>query len=174
MPLGSSNIDEIERWFDQIIATIDFTLPGKDKSLGRDLVGVVAQGIIDRSVPDAQGPDGAKWDDNKDPYKAWKATEYDAFQPGILTGQMLSLESVKGETTVGKDSVEMKYGTDTPSAGSRNGKAPPAAKEPPTDRQKAGWFHEKGNEFYGLDDEIANDCVDECAEALANYIEGQA
>jgi hypothetical protein len=174
MPLGSSNIDEIERWFDQIIASINFTLPGKDQSLGRDLVGVVANGIIDRSVPDAKGPDGNPWAENHDPYKAWKAKEYDAFQPGILTGQMLSLESIKGETTINPDSVEMKYGTDTPASGSRNGKAPPDAKEPPTDRQKAEWFHDRGNEFYGLDEAIAADCVDECAEGLADYIGGQA
>jgi hypothetical protein len=172
--MSSSNIDEIGRWLDQIIDTIDFTLPGKDASLGKDLIGVVAEGIIDRSVPEAQGPDGAKWDDNEDPYKSWKAVEYDAFQPGILTGQMLSLESVKGETTVGKDSVEMKYGTDTPASGSRNGKAPPSAKEPPTDRQKAGWFHDRGNEFYGLDETIADDCMAECSEAIDDYIGGQA
>lgn len=168
--MSSSNADEISAWLDKIIDGIDFTMPGRDKSLGRDLAGVVAQGIIDRSVPVAVDPGGTPWDDNEDPYKGWKARKYDARQPGILTGQMLSLESIIGDTAIASETVEMRYGTDTPAKSSRNGVDPPKAKEPPTDRQKAEWFTESGREFYALDEKIADKCVKEMSEGVGDYL----
>src|SRR4051812_11189637 len=101
--MSDSNIDEINAWMDDVIDGIVFTMPGVDQSLGRDLAGAVAEGIADRSVPDAKDPDGGTWDDNREPYKSWKAAKYDAYQPGILTGQMLSLESLLGETAIAAD-----------------------------------------------------------------------
>lgn len=168
--MSDSNIDDVARWLDEVVDTIDFELPGADRSLGRDLAGVVANGIIDRSVPDALDPDANPWAPNEEHYAAWKKKEYDADQPGVLTGQMLSLQSMMGETQVTSDAVEMVYGTNTAATRARNGADPPKAKEPPTDRQKAGWFTDGGREFFGLDEEIADDCVEAMGEGIDRYL----
>lgn len=169
---GGSNIDDVERWLDEMIDSINFTLPGKDQSIGRDLAGVVAEGIADRSVPDARDPDGASWAPNEEPYKSWKRKKYDADQPGILTGQMLSLESLKGETDVAPDQVTMKYGTGKPAERARNGAARPKAANPATDREKARYFTDSGRPFYALDAEIAAKCVEEAKDAITDYLKG--
>lgn len=169
---ASSNIDDVSAWLDAIVAGIDFSIPGRDQSLGRDLAGVVAEGIADRSVPDAVGPDGGEWPENKEPYRSRKAKKYDAHQTGILTGQMLSLESLLGETTIGADEVEMRYGTGRPAERARNGARPPASRNPATDREKAGYCEDMGIEFYALDDAIADACVDETAGAVDGYLAG--
>lgn len=166
----SSNIDEVSLWLDGILDSIKFDMPGRDQSLGRDLAGVVAEGIADRSVPDAVGPDGEEWPENHEPYKSWKAKKYDAFQPNILTGQMLSLESLLGETTIGPDEVEMKYGTGKAASRARNGAAPP--KDGATDREKAVFAEEHDRPFYGLDGTIADTCIDEASRVVDDYLGG--
>jgi|GEM_PF-2915897 len=168
----NSNIDEVGQWISGILEGIDFTMPGADQSLGRDMAGVVANGIIDRSVPDAQAPDGSTWAANEPEYAARKRARYDADQPGILTGQMLSLESVKGELTLAPAEVTMKYGTGESAKRARNGAEPPKASDPPTDRQKAEWFTEGGRPFYELDDQINEAVVKEAEDAIEKHLEG--
>lgn len=167
---GSSNIDDVERWIQEQLDKIDFTRAGVEESLGRDLAGVVAQGIVDRSRPDAMDPSGGTWADNKEPYKSRKAKKYDAYQPGVLTGQMLSLTSMLGETTITSDQVEMRYGINKPSTDSLNGQPPPKAANPPTDRQKAQWFTEGGRAFYALDQTIADKVIEAAEEAVPNLL----
>src|SRR5690242_4486710 len=106
----TSNIDDVSRDIESLIASFDFTSPGKDASLGEDLAGLIAERIIDRSVPDAKAPDGSTWAANEARYAAYKRKKFAADQPGILSGQMLSLESVKGRLTIDPDRLEMTYG----------------------------------------------------------------
>lgn len=167
----ASNIDEIGAFLDMAVETFDFTRTGKEKSLGRDLAGVVALGIQERSIPDHLDPTGNPWAANEEKYARWKREKYEVDQPGQLTGQMLGLESLIGETRISSDSVEMIYGVDKPAEKTLNGAELPKAKEPPTDRQKAEWFTEGGREFFGLDETIAEACVKEVDQSLDAHIE---
>jgi hypothetical protein len=164
----TSNIDEVALWISGIVDSVDFTSPGRDGSLGKDLAGVVAEGIIDRSVPDAVDPSGSRWAPNEERYAAYKREKFAADQPGILSGQMLSLESVTGQLKVMPDMVEMHYGTGSGASRSRTGAALSESQQSVSDRDKARYFADSGREFYALDERIsealasaAQDAVDD-------------
>jgi hypothetical protein len=166
-----SNADQVAGWIDRVIDGFSFALPGEDQSLGRDLAGIAAQGMIDRSVPDARSPDGGTWPANEPTYASWKRKKFDADQPGILSGQMLSLESMMGEVNVSADRVEMTYGTGTTPTRARSGAALTAGQRQATDRQKAEWFTEGGRRFYGLDENIAAEVVAHAGERFGEYLD---
>lgn len=165
-----SNINEVKLWLHGIVDSFDFTRPGKDGSLGRDMAGVVAEGIIDRSVPDAVSPDGSGWAANEARYAAWKRAKFAADQPGILSGQMLSLESVRGDVKVTPTEVTMNYGIGSGASRSRTGAALSASQQATTDRDKARHFAEGGREFYGMDRQIADAVVAEVEDAIADHL----
>lgn len=165
-----SNIDQVKVWIDAIVDSVDFTLPGRDQSLGRDLSGVVAQGIIDRSVPDAISAEGTGWAANEEKYAAWKRAKFAADQPGILSGQMLSLQSVQGDVRVFPYSVEMNYGTGAGATRSRTGAALSASQQSISDRDKARYFADSGREFYGLDRTITEAVVLEVEAAIGDML----
>jgi hypothetical protein len=166
-----SNAQEIERIMMELVAGFNFTVKGKDSSLGKDLAGLAAEGIVDRSVPDAIAPDGSAWPANEERYAKRKAGKYDAHQPGQRTGQMLSKESVMGETVVGADVVEMRYGTATPPTSAANGTELTQEDMDITDIEKA-FFFSKERPFYGLDQNIADTLGAEAGEALGEYLDG--
>jgi hypothetical protein len=168
----SSNIDEVAAALDALIDGFDFTRPGKDQSLGRDMAGVAARGIIDRSVPGCKAPDGSDWAENEEHYADAKRAKYDADQAGIRTGQMLSLRSVLGEVTVTRDQVVMRYGTGEAPKSAANGAELTDSDKARTDREKAGYFTEKVGEFYGLDATIAGELTAEARDALHSYLRG--
>lgn len=170
MAAMESNIDEVARWIDDVVDSVNFTMPGRDASLGRDMAGVVAEGIIDRSVPDAVSPDGGTWAPNEARYAAYKRKKFAADQPGILSGQMLSLESVRGEVKVLPNSVEMTYGIGATPSRSRTGAPLSASQQATTDKDKARHFADGGREFYGLDRTIAEAVMIEVESAIADYI----
>ena len=164
-----SNLSAVVAEIDRLVQSFDFTIPGKDQSLGRDLAGVVAMGIRDRSVPGRKAPDGSTWDDNEPRYAAKKRAKYDADQPNVRTGQMLSLESLKGRTAISADDVTMEYGTDTPAASALNGTTLTKGDTAVTDVEKAGYCSER-RPFYGLDDTIGDAVRTAAAEALGDYL----
>lgn len=166
----SSNLGDVALWIDSIVESIDFTMPGRDQSLGRDLAGVVAEGIVDRSVPDAVSPDGSGWAANEARYAAWKRAKFAADQPGILSGQMLSLESVKGQVKVTPDSVEMTYGTGSGASRSRTGAALSASQGAISDRDKARHFADGGREFYGMDRQIVDAVMAEVEDSVVHLL----
>lgn len=175
MSTGSnSNIDAVAADIEAIVASYDFTLPGDDQSLGRDLAGVVATGIADRSAQ-GKAPNGSDWAENREPYKSRKAKRYSALLPNELTGQMLSLESLKGQTTIAADAVEMKYGTGEAATRARTGPAD-ARDCVATDQQKAEWTTEGASgpprPFYELDNAIADECQKVAGEALVKHLKG--
>lgn len=166
-----SNFLEFEAAFRELMDGFSFQIPGKDQSLGRDLAGIAAQGIVDRSVTEQAGPNFQGWRANDPKYTARKQKEFGVDLIGVRTGQMLSLESVMGQTTVGDDEVEMKYGTNTPASRSSTGMGKLKADEP-TDTQKAGWFTDGGREFYELGDVDAEAIYDAATKALEDYLTG--
>jgi hypothetical protein len=166
-----SNGEEIERLLAELVAGFDFTVKGKDGSLGKDMAGSAAEGIVDRSVPEAIAPDGSVWPSNAEKYAKWKARKYAANQPGLRTGQMLSKQSIMGETVIGPDVVEMRYGTGTPPASAENGTDLTQSDQDITDIEKAFFFSAE-RPFYGLDQDIADKLGAEAGEALGEYLDG--
>jgi hypothetical protein len=163
--------------------TFDFTLPGRDKSLGRDLAVRVASGIAQRSL-DGKDPDGNDWPPNSDNpkgkgYATYKLKRYDVDRPGELGGQMLSLLSLMGNVVVTPNRIEMTYGIDTPPQRptARNGVPLKDHELIPTDREKGDWFT-NGNSrtgqpprrFFEFDEEIAASLVTLVSEFLQEYL----
>jgi hypothetical protein len=148
-----SNIDEVAAWEKALIDSFDFTRPGTDQSLGRDMAGDVAEGIHERTVDRRQDVDGNKLVANEYHYAAWKAETLNVYQPLVKTGQMTSLLSLIGDVTVTPNEIVMSYGTGDQDA------------EGATDRDKAAWNSGKWP-FYAIDDLIVAKLVDRAADAF--------
>jgi len=153
----SSNIDDLARWERELIDTWDFTVAGESQSLGRDMVGAVAEGINERTVADQKDATGGDLTPNEARYAARKAREWGSHQPLIRSGQMLSLESLIGEVEVEPHQITMRYGTGRP-ATRVSGPGGKLRDDEPTDREKAGWNSEE-RPFYALDEAIVDDHV---------------
>lgn len=165
-----SNIDDVDAWIGRLVDGFDFSRPGRDGALGRDLAVAAARGIQERSVPDCLAPDGSIWLANEPRYARWKRARHDADQPGVRTGQMLSQTSLLGRTTVSADEVEMRYGTGQPPGSAANGAELAEGDRKTTDVRKAGFFTESGRAFYGLDETVAAKVRETAAEALDDYL----
>jgi hypothetical protein len=166
-----SNLDDVAGWLDRLVAGFDFSVPGKDQSLGRDIAGAVVEGIQDRSVADGNDATGAAFMVNAPWYAKWKAKKYSALQPGILSGQMLSSASLMGETEVNADEIVMRYGTGDagPDESSTGVKLKGTQ---PTDKEKAEWFTAGGRPFYALDGTIRAAVVTLAGDALDEHLKG--
>ena len=148
----------------------NFTVAGEEKSLGQDLIATTAQAIQERSVPDATDPDGGTWAANEPRYARYKQRKYDAHQPNIRTGQMLSLKSLIGESTVTADEVLMRYGTGQSPDSAFNGTELTRSDREITDIEKA-WFASRNRPFYAIDDEIIDLIGTIAGESLDQYME---
>lgn len=165
------NADQVGDDLEEFVASFNFLMPGQGSSLGLDVVDLVVEEIADRSVPDRKDPDDEEWAANEEKYAAYKARKYDALQPGILSGQMLSQESLRGKPEIQADAIEMTYGTGDPPAGTaRNGAALTESQKRATDRQKADWFTKSGRRFYELDTTLSADVKDMLADRLDEHI----
>lgn len=166
-----SNAEQVGAWIEDLVRGFVFTRPGVDRSLGEDLAAEAARAMIDRAVPDAKGPDGSGWQANESRYAQWKRRKFDADQPGILTGQMLSLASMLGSPTIGDDRIAMTYGTgERPGTTARSGAAVPDYMRQLTDREKAEHFTSGGRAFYGLDDTVAARVIAVAERAWEQYL----
>jgi hypothetical protein len=140
---------------DACVDTFDFTLPGRDQSLGRDLAVRAAAGIADRSNRGLDA-DGQPFKPNEKRYAYRKLQRYGVDRPGELGGQMLSLTSLLGRPEVTRDAVVMRYGTgERPPANSRSGVPLRPWETKATDADKARHFTDSGRRFYELDGKIA-------------------
>lgn len=164
-----TNFDQHTAWFRNLVDSFNFKLPGKDESVGKDMANLAAQRMTDRSEQQQGGPDGNIWLANEPKYAAWKRKKYDVHAVGVLTGQMLSHESMLGAVTVDAEEVTMRYGTGEPATRFRGGETYDV-ENPPTDRQKAEWFEDGGRKFYGLDERISDELAKTAGEALDEYL----
>jgi len=149
---ASSNIDQVVAWLEQFVADFDFTRPGVDQNLGRDIANVVVERIQDRSQQQLD-PDGSPWPENStkpspwmpNGYKAWKEERYGWSQPGYRTGQMLGITALKGQTEIEQKKVTLRYGW---GAQTHQSFAPTGylskQDEKRTDREKAEYAHTGG------------------------------
>ena len=183
--MASSNIGDVMEFLRDFVEGFDFTRPGRDQSLGRDLAHAQVDQIMTRSSK-FQSPDGSQWTGNSTSpwrrypqgYKQWKEEQYgwdDA--PNYRTGQMLSQLSLFGRTRIEPRQITLIYGIEaapTRSA-SPNGHLNLETDGKVTDVQKATWAHggEKGKParpFYGVGDGDAEALCAVAREALHEYI----
>ncbi len=172
---ATTNIDAVVASLERFVQSFDFTRPGKDQSLARDVVNTIAGGIQRRSIDDKKGATKS-WKDNAPKYEEYKEKKYGVFdQPNVRTGQMLSLQSLKGSgTRIEKDRIEMVYGTGDPPQGSATGATLGKKDKAVTDKQKADWAHNNTKNptrpFYEADDKIAEKVGEVLVENLNGYI----
>ena len=152
----SSNIEDISRLEEELL---------RGWNLGDDadaIAGAVAEGLRERTYDRGLGADGERLKVNEPKYAARKAKEFGSTRPLVRTGQLLDIESLKGDVEASPDAVTMTYGTG--GAGEGGG---------PTDREKAAW-NSGERPFYALDDAIVDERVMPIvADALDRRLEGR-
>lgn len=164
-----SNKDDLMRDLRDLIDSFGFDATIEGKNLGQDCAGIVADGIAARSIDDESGPDG-QWKPNAPEYAKWKARKYGVGKPNIRTGQMLSHQSLIGQTVITTASVEMNYGTGQPPTSSATGQGYDQKRDGEiTDIEKA-FFCSTTRPFYLLDDIIADRVLFRVDQCLQEYL----
>lgn len=153
----------------KLLDEFNFTRAGHEESIGKDAAGIVAQGIIDRSVNDQGGAAGA-WLPNDPDYTAEKARKYGVELIGFRTGQMISLPSLLGNVDVEPDTVTIRYGTGQPPREAMSSSYISKGDQAVTDTQKAGYFTEKKGPFFEWDEPIARAVREHMADELVRFI----
>ena len=163
-------IEEYFKKLETLLGTFDFTRQGHEESMGKDAAGIVAQGIINRSVNN-QGGASAAWPQN-DPerYTPMKIRLYNVALIGFRTGQMISLPSLLGKVDVEPQEVTIRYGTGLPPKSSMSSNYISPSDEAITDTKKAEYFTEKKGKFFELDEVIAGEVHDYFEKELALFI----
>jgi hypothetical protein len=179
MTIGQSNIDDVMRDLEAWVKQFNFTRPGFQGSLGRDVAMAVVDGIADRSDRRRAGAD-AVWQENVPKYRKWKLRKYGIDEPNARTGQMLSQLSLYGRTTIEPELVLLTYGTDTATAGAVFGgehtEKDLARDRKRTDTEKAYFahtgqsIHKIKRPFYEMDEIISADVQKIVEESLADYL----
>jgi len=169
-----SNIDSISRWLDECIDEIGWDLPaGPASTIGEAAMDVIVDGIQARAR--VQQGDDVEWPDNSPTYADEKFETYGATEVNVRTGQMLSRESLKGQATIDKETVEWGYGTGTVSV-----KAKTKQDREVTDIEKAYFAHHGQSRkrierpFFSLDDVDADNVVLVVESGIAEHFERKA
>lgn len=154
----SSNVSDVERDINELVATFGFEIAGVvGKSLGEDIVHAVADAISE-DCRQGTAPDGSQWADNKEPYKTWKADEFGVFDPGYLRGDTLSIQGLVGEVEVSDSAIVQRHGI---GAVDETGAV---------DKDKGEWLTNGGRPFYAFNQARADRAVAVAAEGLERHI----
>lgn len=104
------NVDEIEAAFEELfVEKMDLTRDG----LGEELADIVAQGILRRTIADQRTSIGTALSPNAPDYaarKEKKGIRTIGVGIGPTSGEMLSMEQIKGRREITPDKVVMTYG----------------------------------------------------------------
>lgn len=175
------NLTVVARLVDEVADAVDFTRPGVDRMLGRELLALIAEGIAIRTIQRQVDPGGNPLKPLSPGYLKWKRAKFGIEKIGILTGQMLSQRSLEGVQEFSKTTASMTYGVNEPAirpgstmgAPKRSFKQSAEDETPPTDREKARKF-EVHREFYALDGEIEDAAVEHVAKYLDLFISARS
>ncbi len=188
----SSNIHEVVGWLRQFVEGFNFTRPGKDQSLGRDILNVVVRGrnldslggILGRCA-EHKDPEGNEWAPNSSKPSRWHPKGYAGFkedeygiidEPNRRTGQMLSQLTMTAKSTIGPTEIEIRPGTDQPpsSSAAPTGLLSEEDKKV-TDTEKIIFAHTEtpdkpARKFYGVNEEDRRNVIEVAQENLNDYI----
>lgn len=168
MPTYTSNSEQLLADLKSLATRFGFLATIEGKTLGDDIAAITADSIHARSVDRESGTDG-QWPANAPKYAAWKARKYGVDRPNIRTGQMLSLQSLLGQTAVTTHQVQMMYGTGHPATRSATGMGFDPGRDDLADVDKA-YFCSTSRPFYELDDEISDRVFDRIEKCLEDYL----
>lgn len=155
---GSHNVDQVYDDIKDFVDGFNFTAQTEDKSVGRNVCGVIVDGIVRRSIDEQRSADAA-WDALNAKYKAWKIKKYGVDSIGYKTGQMLSHVSLLGDIQITPELVTLLYGTGAADPDDSN----------ITDIEKAFFFSNR-RPFFELDDQIADAAFARIEELLEDYL----
>lgn len=153
--MADSNIEQVQRWLDQLGHVCDFDGPGATGGTFADeLFDAYADHVYDRSVGAAKAPDGSNWEDNRESTKRRKTTN----TVGVESGEMLSLEQLKGVREIGPDEATLTYGTSQSARDklnwfTRGSEENPAPADVP-DCRPSGASNQPSREVWGMDEAI--------------------
>lgn len=170
MPDDTSNIDEIERMFDSFDQSIDFTRPGREGSLGEDLLDDQALRISDRARQE-EGP-GGPWDANQGEYGERKRKRGLPVGRGMKTADgspdvMLSLVNLKGERSITPSEATMTFGVSQ--AAKDKGNYFTHGSEGP-DGLRSGAVGQPAREFFVLTPEDESEILDRAGDAVGEWL----
>ena len=165
----SDNSDDLARRLNELSASIDFTRPGRNGSLGKTLIGIVHEAIVDRNLDEADDT-SSPWPANQGKYGERKREEGLPVGVGLRSGgQMISMVEIQGEIRVEPEIVESTYGTNQDA------------------RDKANWFtygsdgpdglhsgatNQPPRPFYGMNSQDADNVVEAAGEYLDGVLKG--
>lgn len=180
-----ADIHQVCAWLQSFADSFDFTRPGLDQSLGRDMKNVQVQRILDRCAQH-EAPDGSIWLSNSDTptlwmpdgYRQWKFDLYGwADEPNYKTGQMLSKLSMGAASTITAKEIRIAYGTGQPPTKSYSPKGffDVDTDGQVTDIEKAEWAHmdaphRPARPFFGVGQGDAEALVECAQDNLNDYI----
>lgn len=178
MSAGSSNIDSVGAWLDDVVDGFGFDAAGAEGTFGDEAARAVADDIHTSAEDVQQEPPGKEFPDNEDKYAAAKAKKYGRTGKsfGLRTGQMLSIESLLGDVAVKHDEVVMQYGTGKPPSSSKSGYLSDEDRSI-TDVEKARYMTRDGAktiDFYQLGPYAEKAVAEIGADALERYLKGRA
>jgi hypothetical protein len=180
MKVISSNIDEVVQGIRDTVKSIDFRSSVGQGMMAEAIREKIVTMIAKRSINFQMDGEGAIWYANEKKYAQWKLDHYGSNRVGVMSGQMLSILSLKGTMNVQHGKMTLYYGIGKPSdrhsSVSNPKKISKKSSKPqpePTDIEKGSWFTE-GDEgrnrmprgFFELDDAIMEEVVDIAEEYL--------
>ena len=110
-----ANVNEVVDSLDAITDSFDFTVPGADQSLGRDVAKRVVQGIYDRSLEERRGA-RSPWKQNESKYRNGKRKTTEPTNRIAEPARCFPTGALMGRTTIEPDQITMIYGTGDPPA----------------------------------------------------------
>jgi hypothetical protein len=180
---SNSNIDEVVQGIRDVVKSIDFKTSVGGGMMAEAIRDKIVTMIAKRSINFQQDPQGGIWYANAKKYAQWKLDHYGSNRVGVMSGQMLSILSLKGTLNVQHGRMTIYYGIGKPS--DRQSASPTkkimrkssTPKPEPTDIEKANWFTD-GNprnkqpprEFYGTDDAIDEEVMDVVEEYVGRLL----
>ncbi len=175
--MSNSNIEQVTRWLEGWLDSFDFTRPGREQSLGRDVANKVVERIAERAVNDRKGAE-SEWDANTEEVAKQKAAHYGVgdHAPNERTGQMTSPTSLYGRTSIEAKQITMVYGTGQPPTRCATGAELKESDKQRTDVEKAYYahtgqsVHKIKRPFYEVNQDDAVAVVGLCQENLNGYI----
>ena len=139
--MAASNIDQVTAWLDAFVDPSNFTRPGTDQSLGRDVAWKVVEQIEDRAQKDKRGT-GDDWDPNApDMPRGKRSGTASSIARTRERARCSSTESLYGRTTIEPEQVTMIYGLNEPPTCTKTAPRSNGSRQESHRRQKAYFAH---------------------------------
>lgn len=110
MATVTSNLPEVKASLDTIGRAFNFHSPGRYKTLGQDVMDLLAETIYEQTVLRQRDEDNTFLAPLAPSTKAAKSRKGQPDTIGVATGEMLSLDQIKGNRTIFATSATVIYG----------------------------------------------------------------